>query len=561
MKISYVADRFVSYSSIDEKDFLKKEGFEWDAELKRWTTFNYKVAEKLIGFCDESATFQIGRMKLEAKGQIEDSAKVSSDIQLYYPDGVEPYPFQVAGVEYILPRPACLLADEMGTGKSCQAILTINCRVCNVLIVCPKVVKWNWMKELNTWLIGEFILYYYMPKKIRYFKGRNTNHKKQTIIHVINYDLLAKYSEHLSNEDYNFFVADESHAIKNPNARRTRFAISLAEKCPYRLLITGTPIFNKPKDLWTTLNLMDGELFGNPTAFLRRYCGMSSFSSWQQKPQNIEELNQLLRANYMVRRMKRDVLKDLPEKVKDMIVLQESELDAVVKKEKAVFDSIKEKQKELDEWKSKIKEAGGIKNLPTHYQQQVKELREQRFASIGDLSTIRHELAKKKAPYVAEFVKEILDSMDDQTGKVVVFAHHKAVVKTLMEKFENYNPVSITGSTKDEDREKAIVDFQNNDEVRVFVGNMQAAGVGITLTAASIAVFAELDWTPAIVAQSEDRLHRISQKNTVWVYHIVADDSLDSRIAKMLVSKEKIAAKILDYDKEAMMEELMKDAA
>jgi len=220
MKISYVADRFVAYSAYDEKDFLKKEGFEWDDELKRWTTFNYKVAEKLIGFCDDNAVHVVGVKKREAKDKIDDSIKTKSNIKLYYPEGVEPYPFQAAGVEYILPRPACLLADEMGVGKTVEAILVINCRICNVLIVSPKVVKWNWMKELNKWLIGEFVLYQYLPKKIRYYKGKNTRHKKRTIVHIINYELLSKYVEHLQEQEYNFIIGDESHFLKNPKSIR-----------------------------------------------------------------------------------------------------------------------------------------------------------------------------------------------------------------------------------------------------------------------------------------------------------------------------------------------------
>jgi SWI/SNF-related matrix-associated actin-dependent regulator 1 of chromatin subfamily A len=162
---------------------------------------------------------------------------------------------------------------------------------------------------------------------------------------------------------------------------------------------------------------------------------------------------------------------------------------------------------------------------------------------------------------VVQFVADILDNSDDPNSKVCLFGHHKDVIAALEQALKKhnpkFNPVVITGETKEADRQRNIHLFQETNQSRIFIGSMFATGMGITLTACSTVVFAELDWTPAQVVQSEDRCHRIGSKNTVWVYHIVADGSIDSKIANILVDKQEVSKSILDFDASKMFDKIL----
>jgi SWI/SNF-related matrix-associated actin-dependent regulator 1 of chromatin subfamily A len=297
-------------------------------------------------------------------------------------------------------------------------------------------------------------------------------------------------------------------------------------------------------------------MFDNFFAFATRYCGARKVKVNNKSVMkyegatNVDELNTILRASYMVRRMKKDVLKDLPEKIKDVIILNESDLDVLVQKEKkAVEDSKKNEEKlkaEAEELKALAVTNKEFENL---YKDKVKTLREIKFKNFGELSRIRKEIAVKKVPYVIEFVKEILESSEDAQSKIVVFGHHKEVLYKIYEELKKYNPVIITGEVSDGERQRAIMLFKEKNTTRVFIGSMGAAGTGVDglQQNCNTIVFAELDWTPALVDQAESRLQRIGQKNTVWVYHIVANESIDSRIVKLMMEKEAVSKEILDY--------------
>jgi SWI/SNF-related matrix-associated actin-dependent regulator 1 of chromatin subfamily A len=367
---------------------------------------------------------------------------------------------------------------------------------------------------------------------------------------------LDKFKDRLLGVPFNFFVADESHYIKNQDAKRTKIAQELARKAKWKIFITGTPIYNKPKDLYVALNLIDPAMFDNFFSFATRYCGAKKVKFNNKSivkyegPTNVEELNTILRANYMVRRMKKDVLKDLPDKIKDVIILNESDLDVLVQKEKKAVEESKQNEERLKAEAEELKAlAVKDKEFENLYKDKVKTLREIKFKNFGELSRIRKEIAIKKIPYVIEFVKEILDSSEDEQSKIVVFGHHKEVLYKIYEELKKYNPVIITGEVSDGERQRAIMLFKEKNPTRVFIGSMGAAGTGVDglQQNCNTIVFAELDWTPALVDQAESRLQRIGQKNTVWVYHIVANESIDSRIVKLMMEKEAVSKEILDY--------------
>ncbi len=437
------------------------------------------------------------------------------------------------------------------------------------LIVCPSILKYHWLKEARKGMIGHITAYIYESKRIRYYISQLTPHQKTTILHIINYDILEKFYDRLSSLPFNFFISDECQKIKNSRAERTKVAQALARKAKWKLFITGTPIYNKPKDLFVPLNLIDPEMFSNFFVFKEKYCGMRKFKiddklvTRDKGATNQEELNSLLRSNYMIRRMITDVLKDLPEKIKDVIVLNEDDLSGIVEREKKALLNSKLQEEKIKADLEKLKELSkGDAAYETMYKDKVKTLRESKIRNFGEIARIRKELAIKKAPYVIDFVKEMLENSQDPESKIVVFGHHTEVLTKIYNELKRYNPVIITGQVPDHQRQEAISLFRQKNNCRVFVGSMGAAGTGTDglQDNCSIMVFAELDWTPSLVSQSESRLQRSGQKSTVFVYHIVADDSIDAKIAKMMIEKEQVSKEILDYRPEHIYESLVASA-
>ena len=572
MIITFDKGLFIANSVFDDDcvKTLKSAGFEWNLDKKRWTSNDFRSAEELYDICDGLAKFQVRFVKNDLQKSVTKSAsgEFVGNIPIYHNPNMNPFPYQRAGVEYMLPRPAVLLADQQGLGKTIQSLIIINMRdPVEALIVCPSILKYQWLKQARKWMIGHITAYVYESKKIRYYKSQLTRHNKQTVLHIINYDILEKFYDRLSRLNINFFIADESHKIKTPTAKRTKISQDLAKKCKWKMFITGTPIYNKPKDLYVVLNLIDPGMFNNFNAFAERYCGAKRVSVGKGKKvmkfegaTNVEELNTILRANYMVRRMTSDVLKDLPEKIKDVIVLNESDLDGVVKKEqKAIEDSKLEEEtlkKEAEQLRELAKDNQAYEEV---YKDKVKKLREVKFKNFGEISRIRKELAVKKVPYVVDFVKETLENSNDEQSKIVVFAHHTEVIETIARELKEFNPVVIMGKTNEQERQRAIELFRHKNNTRVFIGSMGASGTGVDglQDNCNTVVFAELDWTPALVDQAEARLRRIGQKNTVWVYHIVADGSIDSRIVKLMMEKEALAKEILDYRPEELYDKII----
>ncbi len=559
MRISFVNNRFQAQSAFREGELLKKAGFRWDDQEKIYYTTDYRFAESLVRHCDDTAVQNIRLLKQKIQTSIIQSASAQSTLQVYHPTTITPFPYQIAGVEYIINRDGCILADQMGLGKTGQAILAMNMRK-NVecLIICPSVLKMNWLKEIRKWMIGTVKCTIYDGKKLRVYEKQLTHHPKTTIVHICNYDILSKHLTRLSYIPFNFFISDESQYIKNKDSNRTRAAMILARKAKWKLFITGTPIYNRPVDLFVPLNLIDPAVFFNLDDFQEKYCGGKK--NGYIKKSIMDELNQLLRSKYMIRRLAADVLKDLPSKMKDVIVLSEDTLNSIVAKEQNAIKSSKEKEEYLRAEIARLKEISkNNPNLEAEYKSKVKSLREIKFKNFGEIAKIRKELAIKKAPYVMEFVRECLENSEDPQSKIVVFGHHTEVLQTIYNGLKKYKPVVIIGDTSDAHRQRAIKLFSEKNDTRVFIGSMGAAGTGVDglQNNCSTVVFAELDWTPSLVDQAESRLQRIGQKSTVWVYHIVADGSIDGKIAKLLVQKEKVSKQILDFKPEELYDHLM----
>ncbi len=437
------------------------------------------------------------------------------------PAHLSPRGYQHAGVQYMLQNRSTLLADDMGLGKTVQIIGLINAdpTIQRVLLVCPASLKLNWGRELKKWLTRDLT--------VEMVNGGTPPSADANIV-VINYDILTRHAEWIHAEEWDLFAADEAHMMKNPKASRTKVIFgynSPKEKLPQiqarrRVLATGTPIPNRVMEGFGLWNFLRPDLFPSFRPFAMRYCDpqMTAWGPDYAGASNTDELQHILRSNFMIRRTKEQVLTELPGKMRQTIPL--TGFAALVAKEAAILGDMGFDYED-DAWGAALKSAPGFE----------------------ELAIVRHMLSLAKAPSVARYVEELLETQD----KVIVMAYHKDVVKVIADKLANHGVVMVTGGTSATAKQDAVDQFQTNPEVRVFVGNINAAGVGLTLTAASQVVFAELDWTPANIEQAEDRANRMGQTKLVNIHYVVAEGSLDQRLASSLEVKKVNITSVMDH--------------
>lgn len=427
-------------------------------------------------------------------------------------------------------------------GKTIQSIGTINSieSIKTVLVICPASLRLNWKKELTKWLTRSFDITVIEPKATFPYNPE---------IVIINYDLLQKYARELRALEWDMLIVDEAHYLKNHKTRRTqqvigkklRYSRGVYEIEPIRarrkVLMTGTPIINNPSEVWPLLSYLDQTSWGTFDAFTKRYCGAKrgKFGWDVSGSRHLDELQGRLRQSVMIRRLKSEVLKDLPPKLRQVIELPQNGAAQVVADENAAYAEHAEMIREL----RVATELAKVSYDQKSYEDAVKRLRSSIRIAFWDLAKARKETAIAKVPYIIAHLENISEP------KVVIFCHHKDVVRPIAEALGE-ECVVLTGETSMADRDDAVERFQNDPSVKYFVGSIKAAGVGLTLTAASHVIFAELDWTPASVAQAEDRLHRHGQQNSVLVQHLVFSDSVDSKIANTLIVKQAMIDQALD---------------
>lgn len=467
---------------------------------------------------------------------LEASKATNAAIAIPCNAGLKYLGYQKAGVAYALEHQGTLIGDEMGLGKTIQAIGVINAdpTIKNVVVVCPASLKINWAKELRKWLTR--------PLSIQ-MVGSGAGWGRANIT-LINYEMLAKYGDKLAGDgvEFDLAVIDESHRVKNPKAQCTRVFSQI--KAKRRISMSGTPILNKPVELWSTLIWLDPVRWTKKKSFFeRRYCGAYQ-GQWgwvNDGATHLDELQEVLRTTVMIRRMKKDVLTELPPKQRQVIEL---ECDGTARKaanaELSKWNEFEELRTEAKKAKADAKKTDDAEA----YAAAVAMLEEANAVAFESMSRVRHETAVAKVQTVVEFVADILESNDDK--KLVLFAHHQDVIQAFMQAFVAYNPVKLVGGMNPQDKNASVERFQTDPTCRLFIGSTLAAGVGITLTAASHVVFAELDWTPARVTQAEDRCHRIGQTDSVLVQHLVLEGSLDAMMAQMIVDKQDVADRALD---------------
>lgn len=422
--------------------------------------------------------------------------------------------YQIDGANFLIEHDRALLADQMGLGKTVQAIAAANVLApSNVLIICPASLKLNWRNEWKRFSTLKLSL-----------GVADGQFWPDTSVVIINYDILGKHRARIRDRHWNIILLDEAHYAKTPKSQRTKEILGSKSQgisalwAPYKWAMTGTPVLNRPIEVWTLLHWLGAERLPDYFKFGMRYCNGHKVKfghrvHWDFRgASKLDELRDWILRGVMLRRLKADVLKDLPEKQRQVVPFKIS--GEFERREKAVVGK---------DFESAIETMDGA------------------VAKFTELAEIRQEIGIAKLPQVIEFIESALE----QSDKIVLFAHHVAVVAELCKALRDYGVVTVIGGMTAEQKQASVDEFQKG-AARVFVGNIQAAGVGLTLTAASHVIFVELSWVPGEMAQAEDRCHRFGQKNSVLVQYLVAEGTLEAAMAKALIRKEKIIKKTLD---------------
>lgn len=526
-----------------DKDIPKGAGFRWDPVKRVWWTDKEDRAAKLVAYATAEVKAELEAIAKRRQEALELSRATDADVDIPAPDGLEYLPYQKAGIAYALNTPNVLIADEMGLGKTIQALGIINAdpSIKSALIIVPASLRINWYREARKWLVRDF--------SIEIADGDDF---PNTDIVIINYERLGKHRNAIRAREWDLLVCDEAHYIKNPKAQRTKEIMGSWDKkkqdwaitpleARRKVMLTGTPILNRPIELWNLLRLLDKDRWTNFMYFGKRYCN-AHHNGWGwdftgANEETLPELQRILRETIMVRRLKKDVLAELPPKRRQIIEIPADGMKRIIDKQAKAWAPYEEQFNMLQAKADSAKAAGDQKA----YRQAVEELTTAMEVAFEELSALRHEMGIAKVPAVIEHIKETLENTD----KIVVFAHHHDVVNAIAEAFGDI-AVKLTGVENSDERQAAVDRFQNDPNCRLFIGTIGAAGVGLTLTAASTMIFAELDWVPGRVTQAEDRIHRIGQLNSVLIQHLVVDGSLDAKMAWVLVEKQEIIDKALD---------------
>lgn len=452
----------------------------------------------------------------------------------------ELYPHQVTGVEWLRNRDRGLLFDEMGLGKTITAIAAADAAgVGRTLCIVPAVVLWNWKREWEKWSPG---------RRVQILDCGDTVLDGRADVAITTHGLLLKpmMRAQLLMYAWDLTILDEAHFFRGRNSQRTQvfygkygvdsvnaLGNAIVDRSKRVWLLTGTPMPNNCSELWTHLwGLFPSSIpneIGRPMsfkAFRSRYCVTKPtlYGIKVIRNKNVTELRDKVKG-FSLRRLKKDVL-DLPAVRYETVTLRPKVLPFELKRVEAMI---------APKLLGIIREGMADDATPAQGYKMMK--------SETDFSRFRHLCGMAKAEPCAELLQMELE--DGALRKVVVFAHHAAVVDVLVHALKDYNAVSITGETPAKMRDYRVELFQRDEHVRVMICNIVAGGTGITLTAASEVVFVELSPVPGENAQAADRVHRIGQEEKVRVRVLALAGSIDEDFTELLRRKTKMIREVL----------------
>jgi len=425
-----------------------------------------------------------------------------------------PMEHQKIAIEKLLANNKFILADDMGLGKTTSAVIAaLESEAKKILVVCPASLKINWEREIKN----------YSDRKILIVEGRKWGSTFD--FYIINYDIIKNYHTTDKSEDsddykllvnagFDLAIVDEAHYVSNNTAQRTRLLNDVLEKIPKVWLLTGTPMTSRPINYFNLLKIVDSPLTLNWQTYVRRYCKGFQFKVGNRRvwntsgASNLDELREQTKS-YVLRRMKTDIL-DLPEKIVTPIFVELSS---------KMYDE------EMDDF--------------TRISNDNKD-KETISVTLNRLMKVRQLVSYEKIPYTCE----IIDRCLEQGKKVIVFTNFTMTLDMLHEKYKK-NSVTLDGRMSKEKRQDAVDKFQNEKKYQIFIGNIKAAGVGITLTAAEVVIMNDLSFVPADHSQAEDRAYRYGQKNSVLVYYPIFENTIEKIIYNILQKKKNVIDQVM----------------
>jgi SWI/SNF-related matrix-associated actin-dependent regulator 1 of chromatin subfamily A len=449
-------------------------------------------------------------------------------------------PFQKEGVRIIdRNKGVVLLADDMRLGKTVQTLRWLKNsfkQKTPVVVVCPSIAKWVWKEQAE----DNFGL---RATVLEGTKIKKNLLKKKLII--INYEILWNWLPYLKRRLPKTVIMDECHYIKNPSAKRTKATRRLAKgyvhvddgkdfrkllkgktkerstklkriythRARHLIAISGTPLVNRPAELFPALNILWPKAFNNFPDFGARYCApeLDRGAIVYRGAENLGELHTRLKKLGMIRRLKSDVIKDYKEPCVSVVPLDIKHPESYYKRHKSFLRAV-------------------TKHLQTQ---------QERMGSYIKLKQLAGEL---KLPSVLEWLGNFLEETND---KIVVFAHHQKVIKAIKQHFKDC-AVVIDGTISHNKRLQAQTEFAHNKKIRIFIGNIQACGMAVSLKTADTIAFAELPYTPGDLKQCEDRIFDVSKNKQLFIYHLIAKGTIERIVARLLQDKAKIIGSVLD---------------
>lgn len=508
----------------DYQDAAREAGLDWSKPARLYYTRNPYAALHFWPYATEAAADELFELRLAYE---RSWAQTYHGPHIVCPEGMEYHPFQEAGIDFARSRQHTLIGDSMGLGKTVQAIGTASeCQMERVLAVVPAAARYQWAREVSKW--------YVHPKgrRVRTYPVTKAKDGVDFSAHwiIISYDLLrnADIHELLCRGSYDQLVLDEGHLLKTYEAKRTRAVFGtgewepLAERAEKRVALTGTPLPNRPRECYTLARGLDFDAIDRMSedTFKARYNPSMRLSNGHvlEETGRLPELHNRLRCNFMVRRLKKDVLHQLPPMSLDLVYLERNaEVQRVLKAEDLL----------------------GID--PSALGQMDEETQ-------GQVATLRREMGEAKVPL---FVERIRRLFDDGLDKMGLFVWHKSVIRELEAKLGSFGIAKVDGSCTPVQKDRNKRRFIEDPSCRLFIGQIQAAGTALDglQKVASFVDIGEPSWTPGENEQVIDRFHRDGQRDGVQGNILVAPGSFDEKVMGKILGKAEDTALTLDAKK------------
>lgn len=428
--------------------------------------------------------------------------------------------FQASGLDFLIKSSGnALLADEMGLGKTVQtlAYLATERGALPALIVAPLVTLPNWQREIGRFMRKKSRNGRVMadtPPSSAIVRGGKDGDVGKHDLYIINYEMLDRRADELAAAGIRTIVCDEVQNLRSKSTKKYAAVRKMSDlpTVEHRIGLSGTPIYNRGSEIWPIVDMLKPGLLGSFAEFCNYYCYVNDRGKAIVLERKREQLRRDLQKHVMLRRRKADVLDELKDKVRHKEYI-DADTDYYMRELGRIWDK-------LESERGSLSLGRGTPNPEIHTAIQRAIQRERQAAGAA------------KVPHVVDFVGNAMEIEES----VVVFCHHRSIHAMLCDRLSQFSPVSIIGGQSDSARQDAIDAFQSGG-TRLMVAGLRAGNVGINLNTSRYVVFAELDWSPAIHLQAEDRLHRIGQKNTVFAYYLIGNGTLDGHVANVLVDK------------------------